>query len=106
MIFWSILAILGHSGPLNGSPPGVHILFYHSVLLPPHKISVKIMNICCLSELDGSKLKKFKILVNFIHLKSFGTPLLGPRGLHSRLSFSTNLSALDPCNNNKTILPE
>ena len=56
MKFWSILAILGHSGPLNGSPR----VFYHSVLLPLHKISVKIMNICCLSKLDGGKIKNIQ----------------------------------------------
>ena len=104
-IYW----FSGASGPFRTPewiPKGVRILFYHSVRLPPHKIIVKIMNICRLSELDGRKFKKFKILVNFSYLRSFGPPCWAPRGLHSRFLFSTNLSTLDPCNNNKNVLPE
>ena len=50
--------------------------------------------------------QEFKILVNFSHFWPFGTPLLGPKGHHSPLSFSTTLSALDECNNNLNFLPE
>ena len=56
-----VLVNFGHSGPFRTPewiPPGVHIIFYHSVLLHPHKISVKIVQICYLSELDGSKIKR------------------------------------------------
>ena len=45
--------------PLVG-PPGVLMLVYHFLLLPPLKISVKIMKICFLGELDGSKIKRIK----------------------------------------------
>ena len=41
--------------PLVG-PPGVLMLVYHFLLLPPLKISVKIMKTCCLSELDGTQI--------------------------------------------------
>ena len=49
-------------GPLGlpGGPPGVLILVYHFLLLPPLEISVKIMKICFLGELDGSKIKRIK----------------------------------------------
>ena len=40
-------------------PRGPHSLIY-SVILSLHKISVKIMTICCLSDLDGSKIKKIQ----------------------------------------------
>ena len=42
--------------PLVG-PPGFLMLVYPFLLLPPLKISVKIMKICCLGELGGSKMK-------------------------------------------------
>ena len=45
--------------PLVG-PPEVLKLVYHFLLLPPLKINVRIMKICCLGELDGSKIKKIK----------------------------------------------
>ena len=45
--------------PLVG-PPGVLMLVYHFQLLPPLKISVKIMKICFLGEFDGSKIKIIK----------------------------------------------
>ena len=45
--------------PLEG-PPEVLKLVYHFLLLPPLKISVRIMKICCLGELDGSKIKKIQ----------------------------------------------
>ena len=45
--------------PLVG-PPGFLILVYHFVLLPPYKINVMIMTICCQSGLDGSKIEKIQ----------------------------------------------
>ena len=41
-------------------PPRVHILFYHSVLLPPYTISLEIMKICRLSEFDRSEIEKIQ----------------------------------------------
>ena len=86
MKFWSILATLGHSGPLNGSPR----LVYHSILLPSNKISKKIMNICCLSELDGSKIKNIQDFGQFKPFLALWDCLVGPPGgfilvLHSLL---------------------
>ena len=63
-----VLVNFGHSGPFRTPewiPPGVHIIFYHSVLLHLHKISVKIVKICCLSELDGSKIKRVQDIWQF-----------------------------------------
>ena len=79
----SILAIFGPLEPLGG-PLGVCIPVYHFLQLPFHTISVKLMKICCQSELDGRKKRK-KILVNFSYFWLFGAPLLGPRGLHYHL---------------------
>ena len=45
--------------PLVG-PAGVLILVYHFLLLPRFKINVKIVKICSLSELDGSKIKRIQ----------------------------------------------
>ena len=59
--FWTFWAI---QAP-EWIPPGVHIIFYHSVLLHPHKISVKIVQICYLSELDGSKIKRVQDMWQF-----------------------------------------
>ena len=42
--------------PLVGPPEGL-ILVYHFLLLPPLKISVKLMKFSCLGEFDGSKKK-------------------------------------------------
>ena len=50
--------------PLVG-PAGVLILFYHFRLLPLLNISVKKMKICCLGELDGSKIKRITDLGQF-----------------------------------------
>ena len=76
-------AILGPLGP-PGGPPRALILVYHFIQLPLHKRSVKIVKICCQSELDGSKIeKKFKILDNFSHFWPFEAPLFGPQGAPS-----------------------
>ena len=106
-------AILGPLGP-TGGPPRALILVYYFIQLPLHKRSVKIVKICCQSELDGSKIeKKFKILDNFSHFWPFaaplfgpqGAPLLGPKGA-SFLSFlSITPFALEHCNNNDIFYP-
>ena len=85
-------------------PLGVLILVFHFLLLPLHKISVKIVKICCQSELDGSKIEKnsrfWSILAIFGPLRPLclaprGPLYWAPKGLHSRLSFSTTLFALE-----------
>ena len=79
----NILVNFGQSGPFRTPewiPLGVLILFYHSILLPLHKISFELIKMCCLSEWIGGKYKIFKILVNFSFFWPFGTPLLGPQG--------------------------
>ena len=85
----SISGILGPLGPPRG-PSGVFILVFHFLLLPLDKISAKTMENLLL-ELIGWEQngKKFIILVL--------------RGLCSRLSFSTTLSAFDQCNNNENV---
>ena len=56
-----VLVNFGHSAPFRTPewiPAGVHIIFYHFFLLHPHKIGVKIVKICYLSEFDKSKIKR------------------------------------------------
>jgi hypothetical protein len=105
-----VLVNSGHSGPFRTPewiPPEVHIIFYHSVLLHPHKISVQIVQICYLNEIEWEQNKKSPRYVTILAMVGpLGPPCWAPRVLHSRLSFSTTLSALDQCNYNKNILPE
>ena len=56
----ALLTILGHSFGFLIFIPFQIILVYHFLLLPPLEISVKIMKICFLGELDGSKIKRIK----------------------------------------------
>ena len=106
-------AILGPLGP-PGGPPRALILVYHFIQLPLHKRSVKIVKICCQSELDGSKIEKnsrfWSILAIFGPLRPLclaprGPLYWAPRGLHSCLSFSITPFALEHCNNNDIFYP-
>ena len=83
-------------------------IFYYS----PCIRSVKL---CCQSELDGSKIeKKIQDLGQFqpfldlwyLFVKPQGPLCWAPKGLESRLSFSTTLFALDQCNNKERFVPE
>ena len=62
--------------PLVG-PSGVLILVFYFLPLPQHNISLKIVKICCQSELNGSKIEKIQVLGNFSHFWPFWAPLLG-----------------------------
>ena len=79
-----ILVNYGHSGQFwtpELIPLEVLSLFYHSVLLPPHKISVKIMKICQHSELNGSKIEKIPEFGQFQPFLVLWDPLVGPPGV-------------------------
>ena len=62
-------------------PSGVFILVYNFQLLPPHNISVRIVKICCQSELDGSEIEKIQDFGQFQLFLALQNPTVGPQGV-------------------------